>query len=62
MRRGDWFAARVLDGEVGTAVDPFLSLDHFRRSLPTFPPHPHAGTFEISGAASGLEVDVSGGR
>lgn len=27
----------------GGLVDPLLSLDHFRLSEPTFPPHPHAG-------------------
>lgn len=27
----------------GYALDPFLSLDEFRMSEPTFPPHPHAG-------------------
>jgi redox-sensitive bicupin YhaK (pirin superfamily) len=27
----------------GEDFDPFLSVDHFRMSSPTFPPHPHAG-------------------
>lgn len=27
----------------GYALDPFLNLDDFRMSVPTFPPHPHAG-------------------
>jgi redox-sensitive bicupin YhaK (pirin superfamily) len=26
-----------------TLIDPFLSVDHFFMSQPTFPPHPHAG-------------------
>ena len=35
------FTARSLRGLPG--LDPFLNVDHFRMSEPTFPPHPHAG-------------------
>lgn len=31
------------DPKLHAAIDPFLSVDHFRMSAPTFPPHPHAG-------------------
>jgi redox-sensitive bicupin YhaK (pirin superfamily) len=31
------------DPGLHAAIDPFLSVDHFRMSAPTFPPHPHAG-------------------
>jgi redox-sensitive bicupin YhaK (pirin superfamily) len=31
------------DPKLHAAIDPFLSVDHFRMSTPTFPPHPHAG-------------------
>ncbi|MDP3499439.1 MAG: pirin family protein [Myxococcales bacterium] len=27
----------------GRSLDPFLNLDHFHMTQPTFPPHPHAG-------------------
>jgi redox-sensitive bicupin YhaK (pirin superfamily) len=37
------FATRSLRGFPGRSLDPFLSVDHFRMSQPTFPPHPHAG-------------------
>jgi len=42
MAPGPGFHARVLRGEAGS-IDPFLSIDHFRMTHPTFPPHPHAG-------------------
>lgn len=31
------------DPKLHVAIDPFLSVDYFRMSAPTFPPHPHAG-------------------
>jgi redox-sensitive bicupin YhaK (pirin superfamily) len=31
------------DPKLHVVMDPFLSVDHFRMSAPTFPPHPHAG-------------------
>jgi redox-sensitive bicupin YhaK (pirin superfamily) len=45
-------ALRVEPGSIGTGfkaaglrgpLDPFISVDHFLMSEPTFPPHPHAG-------------------
>ncbi|MCG5053850.1 MAG: pirin family protein [Myxococcales bacterium] len=41
-RMGAGFTARSLRGR-SLALDPFLSIDEFHMSLPTFPPHPHAG-------------------
>lgn len=40
---GPGFSAHGLRHVDGVALDPFLSVDHFRMSQPTFPPHPHAG-------------------
>jgi redox-sensitive bicupin YhaK (pirin superfamily) len=38
------FSAHSLRGELGgRSLDPFLNLDDFHMSQPTFPPHPHAG-------------------
>lgn len=37
------FRTRSLRGFPGRPLDPFLSIDHFWMSQPTFPPHPHAG-------------------
>jgi redox-sensitive bicupin YhaK (pirin superfamily) len=37
------FSAYSLRGASGVALDPFISVDHFYMSEPTFPPHPHAG-------------------
>jgi redox-sensitive bicupin YhaK (pirin superfamily) len=37
------FTARGLRDIPGTSLDPFISMDEFRMSRPTFPPHPHAG-------------------
>lgn len=37
------FTAFSLRGVAGVSLDPILSLDDFRMSEPTFPPHPHAG-------------------
>jgi redox-sensitive bicupin YhaK (pirin superfamily) len=42
-RMSPGFTARSLRGFPVGALDPFLSIDHFRMSQPTFPPHPHAG-------------------
>jgi redox-sensitive bicupin YhaK (pirin superfamily) len=36
-------AQRIGGGTLGGQADPFLNVDHFRMSAPTFPPHPHAG-------------------
>lgn len=36
------FTVRGLHGQVGS-IDPFIGLDEFHMSQPTFPPHPHAG-------------------
>jgi hypothetical protein len=40
---GPGFSAHGLRHVDGVSLDPFLSVDHFRMSQPTFPPHPHAG-------------------
>lgn len=37
------FTATSLRAATGFPLDPFLNVDHFRMSQPTFPPHPHAG-------------------
>jgi redox-sensitive bicupin YhaK (pirin superfamily) len=37
------FTSYGLRGLPGFSLDPFLNLDDFRMSEPTFPPHPHAG-------------------
>jgi hypothetical protein len=37
------FGAYSLRPAPGFSIDPFLNLDVFRMSEPTFPPHPHAG-------------------
>jgi redox-sensitive bicupin YhaK (pirin superfamily) len=37
------FASFGLRSLPGFSLDPFLNLDDFRMSEPTFPPHPHAG-------------------
>jgi redox-sensitive bicupin YhaK (pirin superfamily) len=39
MSLGDGFTAAGLRGE----LDPFISVDNFLMTQPTFPPHPHAG-------------------
>lgn len=41
MGRG--FSAFGLRNMPGFSLDPFLNIDDFRMSEPTFPPHPHAG-------------------
>lgn len=40
---GPGFTSHSLRGFAGFSLDPFLSLDDFHMSEPTFPPHPHAG-------------------
>lgn len=42
-RAGPGFTSFSLRGIPGATLDPFLNLDDFRMSEPTFPPHPHAG-------------------
>jgi redox-sensitive bicupin YhaK (pirin superfamily) len=42
-RMGPGFTSFGLRGIPGYSLDPFLSLDDFQMSAPTFPPHPHAG-------------------
>jgi redox-sensitive bicupin YhaK (pirin superfamily) len=42
-RMGPGFVTRSLRGFPDRPLDPFLSVDHFWMSQPTFPPHPHAG-------------------
>lgn len=42
-QHGPGFSTRSLRGFRHAAIDPFLSLDEFHMSEPTFPPHPHAG-------------------
>jgi redox-sensitive bicupin YhaK (pirin superfamily) len=37
------FTAYGLSSEPSFSIDPFLNLDEFVMSEPTFPPHPHAG-------------------
>lgn len=40
---GPGFSAYSLRGLGDYPLDPFLNFDDFRMSVPTFPPHPHAG-------------------
>ena len=42
MSKGEGFIATSLRDQVGD-LDPVLNIDHFHMSMPTFPPHPHAG-------------------
>lgn len=37
------FSSYGLRADPGFPIDPFLNLDDFEMSMPTFPPHPHAG-------------------
>jgi redox-sensitive bicupin YhaK (pirin superfamily) len=43
QRMTSGFAAYGLRQGMGITMDPFLSIDDFLMSEPTFPPHPHAG-------------------
>lgn len=40
---GPGFTSFGLRGSPDFPLDPFLNVDDFRMSVPTFPPHPHAG-------------------
>ena len=40
---GPGFSAYSLRSLSDYPLDPFLNFDDFRMSVPTFPPHPHAG-------------------
>jgi redox-sensitive bicupin YhaK (pirin superfamily) len=42
-RMGPGFTSFGLRGLPGLSLDPFISLNDFHMSEPTFPPHPHAG-------------------
>lgn len=42
VRLGEGFQAGSIRGD-DAALDPFLMVDHYRMSEPTFGPHPHAG-------------------
>jgi redox-sensitive bicupin YhaK (pirin superfamily) len=42
-RMGPGFTSFGLRSSPDFPLDPFISLDDFRMSEPTFPPHPHAG-------------------
>lgn len=41
--RGSQFRAYRLHGSDPAQLDPFMGIDHAWMSVPTFPPHPHAG-------------------
>ena len=43
MRRGEGFLDYNLREQLNVSLDPFLNLDDFHMSLPTFRAHPHAG-------------------
>ncbi|MBL9037658.1 MAG: pirin family protein, partial [Archangium sp.] len=43
QRPGPGFTTHGLRGFAHHTIDPFLNVDHFTMSQPTFPPHPHAG-------------------
>lgn len=42
LRHGTGFQARGVRGD-DAVLDPFLMVDHYQMSQPTFGPHPHAG-------------------
>lgn len=42
MKHGAGFQAFGIRGDYAL-MDPYLMVDHYRMSEPTFPPHPHAG-------------------
>lgn len=57
-RMGPGFTTFGLHPTSGLRMDPFLNLDDFRMSEPTFPPHPHAGfsavTYMFEDSAGGF--------
>ncbi|MBL8956387.1 MAG: pirin family protein, partial [Myxococcaceae bacterium] len=63
----DFYSWSLRGQLAGEALDPFLNLDDFHMSQPTFPPHPHAGfsavtyLFEDS-AGSFVNRDSRGNR
>lgn len=61
--RGPGFRVQHLDGAVlGTSIDPWLAIDRFWMSRPTFPPHPHAGFSAIGRVRQcGVELGVASG-
>lgn len=58
VRHGPGFRSFGLRSIPGFSMDPFLSLDDFHMSEPTFPPHPHAGfsavTYMFEDSAGGF--------
>lgn len=58
VRHGPGFRSFGLRGIPGFSMDPFLNLDDFHMSQPTFPPHPHAGfsavTYMFEDSAGGF--------
>jgi redox-sensitive bicupin YhaK (pirin superfamily) len=68
MSHGNGFQASSIGiSNLGDAIDPFISLDHFFMSEPTFGPHPHAGFSAVTymledSAGSFLNRDTMGGR
>lgn len=47
QRLGAGLQAVTLQGQAGL-LDPFIGVDHFRMTQPTFPAHPHAGFSAVS--------------
>lgn len=47
MKHGNGFQARGVRGDAAV-MDPYLMVDHFRMSQPTFGPHPHAGLSAVT--------------
>lgn len=43
QQHGEGFSDYNLRHQLNVSLDPFLNLDDFHMSLPTFRPHPHAG-------------------
>ncbi len=68
MSHGTGFQASSIGiSNLGDAIDPFINLDHFFMSEPTFGPHPHAGFSAVTymledSAGSFLNRDTMGGR
>ncbi len=48
IQRGAGFRSHKLVTELGRSLDPFLSIEHFHMTGPTFEPHPHAGLSAIT--------------